>query len=307
MTARTPNLFIVGAAKAGTTAVHAACSQHPAIFCSPIKKEPMYFSIMAGLCPPFAGPGDASGPMNLEMAEYSLLYSKATGEPLVCDGSTWNLYVRGTAAKIYDFCPEAKIVIILRQPVKRAFSMFSHLRRDSREVELNFETAFHLSEERAKANWAPHWHYKQMGFYANSLGEYLDAFGDRAVFIRLHEDMETNPGRFYSELAEFLGVSPEPFARRGPRRNVSGIPKSTLLAPIYAWLKFDNPFKRLIKPLLGTSLRRRLKAEVLDRGAPLLLKRAKLDESVLKNLTRIYEEDIRRTSLIIRRDLGHWL
>ena len=114
-----PNLFLVGAAKAGTTSVYDELARHPAIYMSPIK-EPHFFSRIepspraGGLLPSRQRPGRVPGPVR----------SRRPTEQLVGEASTSYLWDGHAAERIERVAPEASILIMLRDPVERAYSQY---------------------------------------------------------------------------------------------------------------------------------------------------------------------------------------
>ena len=118
---RWPNFFIIGAGKSGTTSLYHYLKQHPQIFMSPVK-EPKYFAF-AGQRLNYTGPGDARiVPETTTTREaYLDLFREAGDQSAVGEASTVYLGpINGTAQRIAQQVPEARIVAILRQPADRA-------------------------------------------------------------------------------------------------------------------------------------------------------------------------------------------
>ena len=116
-----PNLFIVGQPKSGTTALHQFLGQHPEIFMSSIK-EPHFF------CSDFHLESDrAYGKQRFfdfrNESAYLQIFAKAEGAEIAGESSTNYLYSQVAAEKIYNFNPDAKIIIILREPAKFLYSL----------------------------------------------------------------------------------------------------------------------------------------------------------------------------------------
>ena len=120
MNGKKPNFFIVGAPKAGTTSLYAYLSMHPEVFMPSTIKEPDYFSHKAILAQNLYY--NTTHVTNLE--EYLDLFSLANGEKAIGEASVSYLYYQEAARNLYDFNPEARIIIILREPVERAFSHY---------------------------------------------------------------------------------------------------------------------------------------------------------------------------------------
>ena len=131
---RPPDFFLIGAPKAGTSALHSALSQHPGLFLSRIK-EPKYY--MCGDSPPpaYRGPGDAHS--NLEWVwqreRYLDLFEPAPNGVLSGESTPFYLYNRDARRRLAADAPEAKLIAVLRDPVDRAYSNWMHLWMDGLE------------------------------------------------------------------------------------------------------------------------------------------------------------------------------
>ncbi len=123
-----PDLLLVGAPKAGTTALHVALAQHPQL-CMSTPKEPKFF-LADGPPPTVGGPGDAKTYSEYvwRRPDYERLRQHAA--PGQLKGESTTLYLQDAAAhrRIRETVPDAKLVAVLRDPVDRAHSNWSHLR-----------------------------------------------------------------------------------------------------------------------------------------------------------------------------------
>ena len=151
MSKKLPNFLLVGAAKCGTSSLHKYLDQHPEIFMSK-HKEPRFISSQATPFP-LNGPGDhkveAWYVKNYD--DYEKLFEGAGEYPAVGESSADTLYFyKGTIPVIKKYLGDPKIVIMLRNPVKRAFSAYQHLVRDLRE-DLSFEEGLEREPERIEA------------------------------------------------------------------------------------------------------------------------------------------------------------
>ncbi|RMH75155.1 MAG: sulfotransferase, partial [Cyanobacteria bacterium J007] len=203
-----PNFLILGAPKAGTTALYYYLEQHPEIYMSPVK-EPNFFAF-EGKQPDFKGPKDDEAWTNkcsiVNLNDYENLFDAVTDEKAIGEASTLYLYIPQTAQRIYQYIPHAKLIAILRDPIERAFSHFLHLRRDRREWHRNFIKAISEEEQRVDRNWAPAWHYLHTGLYFEQIQRYRQYFSEEQFKIYFYEDWKNNPESFVKELFAFLGV-----------------------------------------------------------------------------------------------------
>jgi hypothetical protein len=199
-----PNLFVVGAMKAGSSAVHDVLSRHPQIFMS-IVKEPKYFAFLDETRR-FAGPRDPDNHRYwTDPTRYRTLFpDDAASRTYVGESSTIYLYSPSAARRIAEAVPGARIIAVLRNPVDRAYSHFNFVRQRGLEPESAFRRGWDLEEERTARGWGSMWHYKKIGFYADQIERYFQVFPRQQTFIALYDDLRADPVRFYREILEFL-------------------------------------------------------------------------------------------------------
>jgi hypothetical protein len=172
-----PSFIIVGAAKAGTTAIYHYLRQHPQVYLTPLK-ETNYLAL-AGQKLEFCGPGDDDYVNRLSVTDedaYRAQFADVRDEIAVGEASPLYLYAPHAAERIRNVVPDAKIIIILRNPIDRAYSAFLHLVRDNRECHRDFALALSKERERIEAGWEHIWHYIAMGRYLEQVQRYFDAF-----------------------------------------------------------------------------------------------------------------------------------
>lgn len=177
------NAFIVGAAKSGTTTLYYLLDQHPEV-CTPAVKEPNYFSNLdnnSDLVKPGNGPGDDSTVWTTDEKSYHGLYRPKEEHKLKIDASVSYLYSATAAAQIAEYDPDSRIIIVLRNPVERAFSHYKHLLRDGRES-VSFEEALSREERRISKGWEFSWHLTGMG----DMG---DKFSVMLIIFRLNKSI----------------------------------------------------------------------------------------------------------------------
>ncbi|MCB0108675.1 MAG: sulfotransferase [Caldilineaceae bacterium] len=296
-----PNFLIIGAAKAGTTSLYDYLSQHPDVYMCPLK-EPKFFSL-EGHKLDFAGPGDrrANRRTVTDWDTYQGLFEHSPMKRATGEKSPIYLYDKATPQRIKRYVPDAKIVVVLRNPVARAYSNYVHMVRDSREPLTDFTDALAAEPARIRANWAYGWHYKQMGFYAEQLQRYYDLFDDSQIRVFLYDDLRTQPAAMIRSLFEFIEVDPSFEPDMSFRENKTGIPRS---ARLQLFLKYKHPLKSIIKPFIPSSWRRSLRVAVTNRN---LTPAQKLTETARQQLLADYAEDITNLQDLIKRDLSAWL
>ena len=306
--ARMPNFLIVGAQKAGTTALYQYLKQHPDVFMSPVK-EPHFFAF-EGRELPFRGPRDREtlGHMVVnDEGAYRDLFAGAKGEAARGEASAMYLYVEEAVGGILRHAPDAKIVAVLRNPADRAYSSFLHMIRDGREPIPDFGRALAAEEERIRGNWSPIWHYRRMGFYHEQVSHYYEAFGPEGMRVYLYEDLEGDPEGVLWDIHTFIGVDPSFVPDVSARYNVSGVPKSERLHALHRFLLRPNPVKAALKPFFPKGLRRRMVEGSLSTLRSRNLVKPPFPKETRRDLVEGYRADIQKLESLLGRDLSGWL
>jgi hypothetical protein len=315
-----PNLFVIGAAKAGTTALHHYLGQHPAVFMSPIK-EPNYFAFPEGP-PGFAGP--AIAPRNtfdrdrlrreryelsvLNRAEYERLFVHGRGRPVRGESSPAYLYVPGTAARIRKAVPDARIVALLRDPIDRAYSKFTQMRRDAMEPLADFAAAVAAEAQRKRDGWAPTWLYMDRGFYHRQLMPYFQLFDRRQIHILLYDDLRRDAVGSVRSVFEFLEIDPCVPVDTSERHNSSAIPGAPRSGLLYALML--RPY--LLSARMQGFLPQRVARHLRPLARRFLLKRPtaslppELSQELREALVLALRHDIEQLERLIDRDLSQW-
>jgi len=297
-----PNFLILGAGKSGTTALYRYLDQHPKIYMSPVKET--NFFALEGKKVNFHDPG-AEKKINswsvTDIEGYRALFSRVTNETAIGEASPLYLYNATTPERIQHYVPDAKLIVVLRNPVERAHSAFTHLVRDSTEPYTDFAQALNEEDRRVEDNWSWIWHYKRMGFYYEQLTRYFDLFEREQIVVYLYEDLNGNPVNVLQNAFRFLEVDSKFIPDVSVRYNLSGIPKSKTL---HSFLMRPNPIKAPIKALVPAGLRKRIVADLRNRN---LREPPQLSPDMRRQLTEVYREDILKLQDLIQRDLMGWL
>lgn len=303
-----PNFLVVGAAKSGTTALYKYLGQHPEIFMSPYK-EPHFFAF-EGKSLDFKGPRDAAMMRYMTVNdpdEYRALFDPVTDEKAIGEASPMYLYIPGTAQNIKRHIPDAKLIVILRNPADRAYSNFLHMVRDDREPCSEFADALADEPRRIEENWYASWHYRQMGFYHDQVKNYLDLFGREQLGIYLHEDLQYTPIPTLQSMFHFLGVDDSFTPDVSVRYNESGTHKNRTLKKVHTYLLKPDSVKTAVKPFIPLRLRRKVIARVVGGIRDRNLAKPSSSEETRIRLVEEYREDVLRLEGLIGRDLSDWL
>ncbi|AFY76732.1 MAG: sulfotransferase [Hydrococcus sp. C42_A2020_068] len=291
-----PNFLIIGAAKAGTTALHTYLQQHPQIYMTP-DKETNFFAF-EGEHLNFQGPGDEA--INqfsiIELESYQAEFQNVSDEKAIGEACPLYLYHAKAPERIYSYIPHVRLIAILRHPVDRAYANFLHIIRDDREPCRDFAQALQQEKKRIEDNWEWFWHYIQLGYYSIQLKRYYDIFDREQIRVYLYEDLCQNPLALIQDIFCFLGVDKTFVPDISIRPNKSGIPKNLL---VHKLLTKPNPIKSILKPLFPSQLRQKIQHQNL--------KTPKISSETKVFLTNLYREDILKCQDLIDRDLSGWL
>jgi hypothetical protein len=251
MVARLPNFVVVGAAKCGTTSLWQYLSQHPDVFLPRRRKELHHFAADA-VRANSAGPGDSRAVEDLcaTWEEYLAQFAEAGDEKAVGDVSPSYFAYPDSAEAIRDRLGSPRIVLILRDPVQKAFSQYSHLLRDGRET-LPFWEALQAEPERRAKGYGALWRYVDSGRYAPPLARFIEVFGRDRVLVLFFEDLVRDPAATMRQLFVFLDVDPGVAIDTRGVFNRSGAPRSRRLASL---LTQQNPLRSLARRLLPPRL-----------------------------------------------------
>ncbi len=299
MLQKRPNFFIIGAAKSGTSSLYNYLSMHPQIFL-PHVKEPHFFSYNEKII--FSkGPGDKKrmreATPNLD--SYLRLFNNAKEEICIGDGSTTYLDSIEAAKKIKRFEPNAKIIVVLRNPADRAYASYLHLRRDGVETIKNFEMAMKEEEKRIAAQWSVLWHYKTRQVSYEKLKRYYDIFDEEKIRIYEYEVWKNDNSKTLKDMFSFLEVDEEFDADVTKKLNVGGVPKNEAL---HSFFTKDNLPKTLIKHIIPTRFR------IYFRSIIMRFNRIKvpLSDGIRTELIEYYSEDIKKIEQLTKLDLSNW-
>lgn len=249
MAQRTPNLFVVGAMRAGTTALHEVLGAHPDIFMSPFK-EPAYLADPAELARDsriIAAAGYAGN-----RRRYLELFAGAGDEVFLGESSTHYTKlprITGVPERMAAFAPDARIVYTVRDPVARTLShyRFAVRRKDERRPCLE---ALQVEP-----------FYCDVSDYARQLRPYLDRFGPGRVHVVVLEDLVANPDRELGSLYEWLGVPGTDAGVVFPKRNESAARLTRARGPeILHRIGRSERYQRLATATFPTRLRNGVRA-----------------------------------------------
>ncbi|MDX6285738.1 MAG: hypothetical protein QOG53_1223 [Frankiales bacterium] len=262
-----PDFFVMGAPKAGTTALHTALSRHPQLFMSRVK-EPRYFLTDDGVPPPSrGGPGDPQTYQEYvyRRRDYEELFAAAPPDTIKGESSPFYLWSQDAHRRIRAAVPDARLIALLRDPVERAHSNWGHLWSAGLEPINDFVQACEQESQRVAAGWAPFWRYVDLGLYGKQIEHLLEVFPRNQVLLLRYRDVREQPAQTLDRICDFLGVETGVISTV-PRENVTTqVPETGVTRVIQVSLRggaafghlFPLPLRRLVRgPLLHLLHRR---------------------------------------------------
>jgi hypothetical protein len=230
---RKVNLFLVGAAKSGTTTFYKILGQHPEVFVGD-KKEPHYFARDL-----FTPSNKYSKKLTLTLEEYEQNYVKAQDEKYLLDASVYYMYFEECAQRIFDYNPNAKIIMICREPVSRFYSHYKMLRKEG-------VTTLPLLDFIKNPIDNNGLNLLKMGEYEHSIRRFEELFKDN--FLVVDFKLLKTLDEFLAKITHFLDINPE-FNHNQEHENQSGIPKNNFLS----YLHMNFPITLFLKSIMPKS------------------------------------------------------
>lgn len=295
---RLPSFVCIGGAKCGTTSLYEYLRSHPQVYL-PDQKELHFFSAPDLLERP-NGPGTrwALESVVRDEADYRSRFIDARPDQILGDISPSYLNCDGAAGRIHEMIPDAKIIILLRNPVDRMFSQYMHLRRAARE-ELEFEDALAAEPRRDAAMWNDMFLYSRSPRAAEGVERYITLFGRERIKILLGEDLRSDLSGAVREILSFIGADPDVELDLSGEFNRSGMPKSKLLGRMLDASPAASLAKRVLPRRLGSLIKQRL--QTLNTG-----NRIELPQDRRSDYAALFRDDIAKLERLIGRETG-WM
>jgi hypothetical protein len=153
-------------------------------------------------------------------ADYEALFAPAPPGTLRGEATPFYLYDLDAHDRIQALVPDAKLILLLRDPVDRAHSNWTHLWNAGLEPEADFLTACRAEEQRKADGWADFWHYISLGLYGRQVQHLYKVFPREQVLLLRYRELKDAPAATLDRVCDFLGV-PTGVLREIPRENVN--------------------------------------------------------------------------------------
>lgn len=206
-----PEFLIIGGQRCGTTSLFNYLLDHP-LTLPPLVKEPQFFTQHWS-----RGTGwyRAQFPTDLRRSRQSMQGRRGS---VTFEATPYYLFHPCAAERAAQVLPAAKLVVLLRDPVERAYSHYQHTVRQGFES-MSFPEAIELEptrlageEDRIRSEPGYHgtnhrvFSYVSRGFYAEQLERWMVHFPRNSLLVVQSEELFADPARHYRELLAFLGL-----------------------------------------------------------------------------------------------------
>ena len=293
-----PNFFILGAPKCGTTALATYLSEHPEVFMT-APKEPHHYNT------------DHQHGSYKDRDAYLSLFAQARDDhKAVGEASVWYLYSRDAVQNILRDYPCAKFIVMLRNPVEMAPSLYRQQVFTGHETAKTFEKAWYLQEARRKGSRIPtfctdpsHLLYKEACSLGSQYERLLTQVGKSEIFTILHDDLKSYPEKVWSDALEFLNLTHDG-RNNFPSINSAKARKSKLIKRVH-------DVSRRVGRNIGANGSLKIVAKkplaFLDNWNRREVSSKMVDDGTKERLKSEFRDDIILLSDLLNRNLLHWL
>jgi hypothetical protein len=296
-----PNFLIVGAAKSGTTSIAKYLAFHPQVYMAGVdinlpelKMEPSYFCSSYGVS---------------NRLQYQELFKQSSGKIAVGESSHSYLTSPESAEWIRRDIPDAKIIIILRDPISRAFSLYNWMRFYGYEWAFPFSKAIVEEEKRYDSRWfrfhAPiyfrNYFYLKTGLYYEQVLKYLKVFSREKVLILLFDDLVSDYRKIIIKIANFLEIDNEFPVDPHIYNTTNGCLKLEWLNSLFAYGSFlKNKVTPFHLPIISSLRYKYLHLNISEES------RYELGD-YREKLKPFFKEDLEKLSNLIVEDCAKWV
>jgi len=240
---RTPDFLIVGAAKSGTTFLAHYLDQHPDIEIVSNRLE--HFGEYSNVMMP-----------DLSKDKYLNLFRNIPQNTVAGEKSASYLYSDQAANQIKQMNPDMKILILLRNPIHRAYSDYWHRRRNGMES-LSFKEALDAEKQRIQQGSPFEQHYAHYGLYADRVKMYFLLFGRQQCQVFLFENFIGDPEKICRQCFTFLDVTEPQKTIDFSIQNKGGMPSQHFISRILFRLSRSRFMVKMVRMLIPEKLKTR--------------------------------------------------
>ena len=280
-----PNFIIAGFPKCGTTSLFHYLKQHPDIF-MPNQKE-LHFFTQPQIFKLNKGPKDKVVKQShiKSEKEYLELFKSVKDEVAVGDASPSYINYPENFGMIKQYLNDPKVIVIVRDPIDRAYSNYLHLKRELRET-MDFFSALKNEDNRREESYSDFWYYRFNSTYYKKILMAKKTFSN--VLVLTSEEFKKNPEITLKKVYSFLGVKSIVNKQALETKfNVGGYYKKNLITSlIFQPSRFKNALKKIIKPTRGIKM-------LVSRFSRLFqIKQPSIDQDSLNYLKKHFSKEI---------------
>ncbi len=291
-----PDFIVIGAMKAGTTALYGFLCQHPEIIMS--SRKELGFYAFEGEDPSAMWKGLVGN-----IKEYQAFFSDPLRDNQLVRGEVSSVYMHfpTSISRMQYYVPSVKLIAILRDPCERAYSHYLYNVRDGREKERTFLKAIQRDDNARKQSEAnKYFGYLEKGLYFEQLSPYFQSFRRDQIMTLLYEDFCSNPEASMKKLYEYIGVDYQIDIDYRKRYNESYIPRSRA---VYSFMHGNSNLRQFIRSFVPTSYKKAIRQTINRLN---VAGRKDCDPESLNFLIQFYREDTAKLERLIGIDLTDW-
>lgn len=271
--------------------------QHPGIFMA--KKELHHFGSDLNINPP-----------SVTAEEYLNEFKDGAGRAILGESSVWYLFSTLAAHEIKAFAPDAKIIIMLRNPVEMIPALHRQNLVDANEDITDFEKALGATEDRRAGKRLPKnleliacLMYTEAAKYYRQVKRYLDVFGSN-VHVIIYDDFKKDNLKVYSAVLRFLQID-DGFV---PAMGMINTAKKLRNQQVQRLLKRPpTGLRSVVRTLMPFKPVRRFIMQQMEKYNVQIGGSQKLSEPVKQVLKEMHKDDIKQLSALLQRDLNFWV
>ena len=173
--------------------------------------------------------------------DYKRLFANVADQIALGEASVSYLWSPSAAQRIADRIPDAKIIVMLRDPADRAYSQYLH-GVSMGAIRWSFREHIERSQRHRSGQFCIYFPFLEYGLYSQQLRRYLDLFANN-VWIGLHEDFKSRPLDICQDICRFLGISPEFRPNMDKRHLEAQVPRTGAIG----WLRSSGLWEAAAK------------------------------------------------------------
>ena len=281
------DFLIVGAPKAGTTSLYKYLNQHQDVVMSSVK-EPNYFSKEE-----LESQDLYYASKNItDEKDYHSLFQANGEKKKLGEASVSYLFYPKVSKRIFTYNKDAKIIIILRNPVDRAYSHYKmdfrlgFVKRDFEDLVLNNNKEGSLFYQQ----------YIDLGLYHLQVKSYIDEFGSTNVCVMFYEDLKKDRATFVNNIFSFLNLKSDSNINFNLKYNKSKLPSNNFMRYLYSISLVRKTASFLFNERLINFINKNFFRE----------SNQEIESKVRHKLNQVFLNDIFMLEKLLNKDLSSW-